>query len=123
MIHVLNNLLKECDVILNGLQNHLIVTGDDALTIDSVCKKLNHRYKKIKNKKDEKIEKEKVLGAYNKQYKQWCRKCGKYGHKPGNRSALKIKIKTKKIIRKQKDMKIKIENLMECATILVRKGI
>ena len=59
MIHVLNNLLKESDVILNGLQNHLIVTGDDALTIDSVCKKLNHRYKKIKNKKDEKSKKKK----------------------------------------------------------------
>ena len=23
-----------------------------------------------------------VLGAYNKQYKQRCCKCGKYGHKP-----------------------------------------
>ena len=34
MIHILNNLPNEYDVILNGLENHLTVTGDDALTID-----------------------------------------------------------------------------------------
>ena len=40
---------------------------------------------KNKSKNEEKTEKEKVLGAYNKQYKQWCCKCGRYGHKPGDR--------------------------------------
>ena len=25
-----------------------------------------------------------ALGAYDKQYKQWGCKCGKYGHKPGD---------------------------------------
>ena len=69
MIHVLNNLPKEYDVILNGLENCLMATGDDALTIDLICKKLNCKYKKIKSKKEEKTEKEKVLGAYYKQYK------------------------------------------------------
>ena len=34
MIHVLNNLPKEYDVILNGLKNHLTATGDNALMID-----------------------------------------------------------------------------------------
>ena len=53
IIHVLNNLPKEYDLILDGLENHLT----DALTIDSICKKLNHRYKKIKSKKEEKTEK------------------------------------------------------------------
>ena len=85
MIHVLNNLPKEYDIILDGLENHLMAIGDDALTIDSICKKLNHRYEKFKSKKEEKTEKEKALGAYNKQYKQQCQKCGKYGHKPGDR--------------------------------------
>ena len=37
--------------------------------------------------------------------------------------ALKIKMKKKKIIRKQKNMKIKPKNLMEYATIAVRRGI
>ena len=38
--------------------------------------------------------------------------------------ALKRKMKKKKkIIRKQNDMKVKIENSRECATIAVRRGI
>ena len=84
MICILNNLSKEDDVILDGLENHLMATGDDALTIDSIRKKMNHRYNKIKCKKEEEIEKEKALGVHDKQYKQRCRKCGKYGHKPGD---------------------------------------
>ena len=67
MIHILNNFPEEYDVVLNGLESHLTATGDDALTINSICKKLNHGYKKVKNKKEEKNEKEKPLGAYNKQ--------------------------------------------------------
>ena len=46
---------------------------------------MNHRYKKIKDKKEKNIEKEKALGAYNKKYNQWFRKGGKYGHKPGDK--------------------------------------
>ena len=84
MIHVLKNLLKEYDVIFNGLENHLTATGDNTLTIDSIREKLNHRYEKIKSKKEEKSEKEKALGAYNKQYKQQCQICEKYGHKSGD---------------------------------------
>ena len=148
MIHVLINLPKEYDVILNGLENQLMATADDALTIDLICKKLNHRYEKIKSKKEEKTEKEKAMGAYNKQYKQPCQKCGKYSHKPGDRrcpenkkeknknnektermattlaigNVLKIK-KTMKIMRKQKDMNIKIKKSKECANIAVRRGI
>ena len=70
MIHVLNNLPEEYDVILDGLKNRLTATGENALTIDSIHKKLNHRYEKIKSKKEEKHEKEKALNVYNKQYKQ-----------------------------------------------------
>ena len=39
MIQVLNNLPKEKNVILNGLKNSLMVSGDDVLTIDVICKK------------------------------------------------------------------------------------
>ena len=72
MIHILNNLPEEYDVILDGLKKRLTVIGENALTIDKICKKLNHRYEKIKNKKEEKHEKEKALNVYNKQYKQQC---------------------------------------------------
>ena len=57
-------------MILDGLENHLMATGENALNIDSICAKLNHRYEKIKSKKEEKHEKEKALNVYNKQYKQ-----------------------------------------------------
>ena len=53
MIHALNNLPKDYDVIL-GLENCNMVTGDNILTIDVIHEKLNHQYKQIKNKKREK---------------------------------------------------------------------
>ena len=54
MIHVLNNLQDVYVVILDGLENCLTATGEIALTIDSIREKLNHRYEKIKGKKEEK---------------------------------------------------------------------
>ena len=74
---------KEYNVILDWLENHLTATGDNVLIMVSICKKLKHRYKKIKSKKGEKSEKEKALHAYNEQCKQQCRRY-KYGHKPGD---------------------------------------
>ena len=51
IIHILNNLPKDYVVILDGLKHHLTVTGDNALTIDEIPKKMNHWYEKIKDKK------------------------------------------------------------------------
>ena len=65
-IHILKNLPREYNVILNGLENFLTATGDNALTIDVIHEKLNHWHKKIKNNQEEKVEKEKALDAYNK---------------------------------------------------------
>ena len=62
MIHVLNNLPEGYDIILNELENPLTMPGDDALTIDSICEKLNHRYERIKSKKEEKTEKKSIGG-------------------------------------------------------------
>ena len=39
-----------------------------------------------------KTEKERALGAYNKQYKQRCCKYGKYSHKPGDQKCPENKI-------------------------------
>ena len=50
MTHVLNNLPKEYNLIL-GLEIHLSLIGVDVLTIDVICKKIDHQYKKIKKKK------------------------------------------------------------------------
>ena len=54
IVHILNNLPKEYDVILDGLKNRLTVSGNDVFIIDIICKKLNHHYKKIKKKKNQK---------------------------------------------------------------------
>ena len=109
MIHVLNNLPEDFNVILDGLENHLMMTGDDALTINVICKKFNHWYKKTKSKKKEKSRKEKALGAYNKQYKQRCHKCGKYIHKPDNQKCPENKNEKQEKKRKQKRVKKKIK--------------
>ena len=119
MLHVLNTLPKEYDVILDGLENHFKATGDDALTIDSIHKNLNHRYKKIKNGKEEKIEKKRWVHITN----NISSGAGNVASMVTTEDALKIKMKKKKIIRQQKDMTIKIENLMECVAIAVREGI
>ena len=43
MIHILNNLPKDYNMILDGLKNCLTMTGDNALlAIDMICKKFNH---------------------------------------------------------------------------------
>ena len=55
MIHILNYLLKEYDVTLDRLENHLTVSGDNVLTIDIIHEKLNHWYeKKLKTKRRKK---------------------------------------------------------------------
>ena len=59
MIHVLNNFLEEYDVVLDGLENCLTMTGDDAVTINLIREILNHRYEKIKVKKKKKLKKKK----------------------------------------------------------------
>ena len=55
--------------------------------------------------------KKKALGAYNKQYKQRCHKCSKYGHKPGDQNCPENK-KEKKNDDKTKKMTIKRNILM-----------
>ena len=98
MIHVLNNLPKEYDVILDGLENYLTSSSEDALTIEALCEKLCHWHKKINNKNEERKEK-KALGANNKQCKIRCCKCGKYGHKPNDHKCPEYKNKQKMIKR------------------------
>ena len=50
MIHVLNNFWEEYDMILDELEDCFTLSGDDALTIEAIREKLNHRYQKIKTK-------------------------------------------------------------------------
>ena len=45
IIRVLHNLPKEYNKIVGGLENHLTLSRDNALTIEVICEKLNHQYK------------------------------------------------------------------------------
>ena len=65
MIHVLNNLPEEYDAILAGLENHLMSSGPNTLTIEVNHEKLNHQFEKSR-KKWRKIMKEKAFMAYEK---------------------------------------------------------
>ena len=122
MTHFKNNLPNEYDVVLDGLDNHLMATGDNVLTINMICKKLNHQYEKIKSKKEEKSEKEKASGAYNK-YKQRCHTCGKYGHKPGNSKFPKNKSEWDESNKKTENNEDKNKKLMEYVVIVAERGI
>ena len=77
VIHIQNILPKDFDVIQDGLENHVMATWDNMEKFKSLVWK--------NKKKEEKVEKGKFLGTYNKQYKQQYRKCGNYGHKPGDK--------------------------------------
>ena len=70
MIHILNDVLKEYDVIVDGHECFLTMSGDGALTIEVIREKLNHRYEKIMNKNGEEQDKEKASWANNKKLKE-----------------------------------------------------
>ncbi len=82
MIHVLNNLLQEYDVVLNSLETHLVLTGEDRLTLASLREKSNSKFDRINLKEREKDCNEKALASgFNIQFKGMCCKCVQYGHK------------------------------------------
>ncbi len=82
MIHVLNNLPKEYDVVLDSLENCIVSTGEDRLTLESLREKLNSRFERITSKEREIDCNQKALAAgCHVQYKGTCCKCGEYGHK------------------------------------------
>ena len=109
MIHVLNNLPEEYDLILHGLENCLTSTRDDALMNNSICGKLNHRYEKIKSKKEEKTKKKKHSVCMINNTNSGAKNVESMATNLAIGDALKIKMKRKKMMRKQN---IKTENLM-----------
>lgn len=104
MVHVINNLPKDYDVIYDGLEAKLSQTGDEALTIEKMRDKINDRFERIEgladqemmeyDSKDEtglaaitaqlsRMSKEE-LACFAKQFKGHCYRCGKQGHKGFN---------------------------------------
>jgi hypothetical protein len=53
MVKVINNLPEEHDVVVDGLENKLSSSGDKALTVEKMKDKLNDRYQRILDHKEE----------------------------------------------------------------------
>ena len=82
MLHVMNNLPKEYEVILDGLESRIDKSGDEKLTIEVIREKLNGRYERMKKsvKAEDRTERS-LLATFPNQFKGKCYNCGKYGHK------------------------------------------
>ena len=82
MIHVLNNLPVEYDVVLDGMESRLMLPDGDAnkLTIEDVRDKLNNRFERM-DERESQTKEEVAFANFTKQFKGICRNCGKYGHK------------------------------------------
>ena len=89
MIHVLNNLTEEYDVILDGMENRSMLKENDQneLTIEDVRDKLSGRYGRVREQiakhEDGPITDETGMAAYTKQSKGIFGKCvcERYGFK------------------------------------------
>ena len=81
MIHVLNNLIEDYHVVLDGIKSRLLLNKNNPnkLTIEDVRDKLSGQYNKIReqiaNNKDGSITDKTGMAAYCKQYKGICGKC------------------------------------------------
>ncbi len=82
IIHVLNKLPEEYDVVLDSLEACLVSTGEDRVALGVLREKLNARFERINSKESKKDCNKKALAAgYNDQLKRTCCKFGQYGHK------------------------------------------
>ena len=82
MIHVLNNLPVEYDVVLDGMESRLMLPDGDAnkLTIEDVRDKLNNRFERM-DERESQSKQEMAFANFAKQFKGACYNCGQYGHK------------------------------------------
>ena len=82
MIHVLNNLPVEYDVILDGMESRLMLPNGDSnkLTIEDIRSKLNHRFERM-DERESQSKQEMAFVTYQKKFKGTCYNCGQYGHK------------------------------------------
>jgi len=82
MIHVLNNLPVEYDVVLDGMESRLMLPDGDLnkLTIEDIRDKLNNRFERM-DERESQSKQEMAFANFAKQFKGACYNCGQYGHK------------------------------------------
>ena len=88
MIHVLNNLPEEYDVVLDGMESRLLLADSDPnkLTIEDVRAKVNNRFERIEEREGKKGENDDVAfftkdGKGGGKFEGTCFHCGERGHK------------------------------------------
>ena len=110
MVKVINNLPEEYDVVVDGLENKLSLSGDESLTVEKMRDKLNDRYQRILDHKEEDkgkgpvkddVDRDMALTSYAKKIRSGmkfdrnnrvkCWYCREYGHKVNNCNTLKDK--------------------------------
>lgn len=92
MIHVLNNLPAEYDVVLDGMENRLLLADSNPskLTIEDIRAKVNNRFERIEEREEEGLEVD--VGYFAKNYRNKgakgeqkftgnCFHCGGKGHR------------------------------------------
>ena len=85
MLHILNDLPKEYDSILDSLDNRLGETGNNAPMLEIIREKLGNGFARIKKQEDNDVNKshnnhKEAFVVYPNQFKGSCNICGKYGH-------------------------------------------
>ena len=92
LIHVLNNLPEEYDVVLDGIESKLMLKSDNPkkLTIEEMGAKLNNRYDRLKGRAIEEKLHQNEVALYGAQFKGSCTRCGRQGHKGINYPVSKI---------------------------------
>ena len=78
MLHILNNVPKDYDIEVSKFEDKL---ENGTLTLETIRSGFNLRFEKNNEDAGEKEEEETALGAFAKQFKGKCWKCGTYGHK------------------------------------------
>ena len=82
IIHMLNNLPEEYNVVLDRLDSHLVSINEDKLTLEALWEELNSRFEQISSKEREKeCHKKAWTAGFHPQFKGTFNKCGQYDHK------------------------------------------
>ena len=76
IIHILYNMPKEYDMVVEQLEDDLQAKGSNKLMLEQVRDKLCLKFQRLKINRDNEDDKEAALAAYGK-YKKMCRICGK----------------------------------------------
>lgn len=84
VIHILNNLPKEYDSLVEAIEEDLNKGADEEVTVKRVRERVRARFRRMQLRQKESDGDELALLASGKKFKGRCGQCGKLGHKKEN---------------------------------------